>query len=230
MSDIYEEETTTEDTPVLKGLCTLSQVKTALGIAEEDTTQDAKLSLMIKGVSAKIEGFIGYPLERATYDEEIHAVNNRQLLVLDHFPIQEVESITVNGQAVTDYRLIPSTSKWGGVYRGHGWTGDYYTRGFTHDIVSGAYEILVTYDAGYYLPYDTEHYVEGQTDSLPYDITQACIDCVVLEYNFDSMGAKGLKAHTEGHISDTYADDASTVDLPYSAKACLSKYIKVGLA
>ena len=50
------------------------------------------------------------------------------------------------------------------------------------------------------------------------------------KYNFEAMGAKGLKAHTEGHISDTYADSANDIGLSESAKKVLSKYVYYGIA
>ena len=46
-------------------LCTLTDVKTMLGIT--DTSQDDKLNLLIKQQSALIEGYIGYKLARADY-------------------------------------------------------------------------------------------------------------------------------------------------------------------
>ena len=52
----------------------------------------------------------------------------------------------------------------------------------------------------------------------------------VEKYNFEAMGAKGLKAHTEGHISDTYADSANDIGLSESAKKVLSKYVYYGIA
>lgn len=210
-------------------LCTLSQVKILLGIKAEDTTQDEKLTLLIKGVSAKIEAFIGYSLEYGTYEEELHSVNNRQLIQLNNCPIQNVSGVTINGDAIDDYKLLPEYSKWGGLYRGVGWSGNFYTRGFTHDIIAGAWDIKVNYTAGYYLPND-KHYTEGGNDSLPYDIVQACLDCVILSYNIDVMGARGLKAHSEGHISDTYSDEANNMGLSESAMNILFKYKRVGLA
>ena len=71
-------------------LCKLSDVKTILGISQQDTTKDAKLTLMIKGVSAQIENYIGYKLGYGTYTEELHNVNSRQLIQLNHFPLREV--------------------------------------------------------------------------------------------------------------------------------------------
>lgn len=210
-------------------LCTLSDVKTMLNIPLEDTTKDAKLNLMIKQVSSLIEGFIGYKLARAEYTEEVQAENNRQLLQLNHFPLQSVSEVTMGGEVITDYQLFPVYNRWGMLYRGLGWGGKAYTRGFTHDIVSGVWDVKVTYIAGYYLPGD-ENYIEGAEDSLPYDIVTCCINCVVERYNLDSMGAIGLKGHTEGHITDTYSDNANIVSLSESAKTLLTKYIFYGVS
>lgn len=210
-------------------LCTLSQVKTLLGISQEDTTKDDKLTLLIKSASAKIEGFIGYSLQRANYTEEVHSVNNRQLLQLNHFPIQSVSSVTVKDVPITDYKLFPEYQKWGRLYRGYGWTGDYYTRGFTHDLVSGFWEVEVSYTAGYYLPND-EGYVEGGESSLPYEIVALCMETVVVKYNLEQSHATGLRSHSEGGISESYGDDSCDVGLSASAKETLAKYVWYGVA
>lgn len=210
-------------------LCTLTDVKTMLNISAEDTTQDDKLNLLIKQYSALIEGYIGYKLARAEYTEEVHCENNRQVIMLNHFPIQSVTSVTIGGEAVTDYKVFPEYSRIGGLYLGEGWGNKAYTRGFTHDVVSGVWDINVSYIAGYYLP-DDEGYSIGAIDSLPYDITTCCINLVVEKYNLDSMGAVGLKAHSEGHISDTYGDCANEIGLTESARKLLDKYVFYGVA
>lgn len=210
-------------------LCTLSQVKTLLGIPQNVTTQDDKLNLLIKSASAKIEGFIGYSLQRANYTEEVHSVNNRQLLQLNHFPLQSVSSVTANGEPITDYKLFPEYTRWGRLYRGYGWTGGMYTRGFTHDIVAGFWEIEVSYTAGYYLPNDTG-YVEGAVDSLPYEIVALCAESVVIKYNLEQANAVGIKSHSEGGISESYGDDSCEVGLSASAKEALAKYVWYGVA
>jgi hypothetical protein len=210
-------------------LCTLAQVKTLLNIPAEDTTQDDKLTLLIKSASAKIEGYLGYSLQRASYTEEVHSVNNRQLIHLNHFPIQSVASVTVREVPIEDYKLFPEYTRWGNLYRGDGWSGTYYTRGFTHDIVSGAWEVNVSYVAGYYLPNDIG-YVEGSESSLPYDILTVCLEMVELKYNFEKMGATGLKSHSEGHISETYGDDSYSVGLSAGAKDILDCYKFYGVA
>lgn len=210
-------------------LCTLNDVKTMLNIPLDDTTKDAKLNLMIKQFSSLIEGFIGYKLARAEYTEEVQAENNRQLLQLNHFPLQSVSSVTVGGEDLTDWKIFPEYARWGRLYRGLGWGNKAYTRGFTHDIVGGVWDVKVSYIAGYYLP-DDENYSEGAEDSLPYDIISCCINCVVEKYNLDANGAIGLKAHSEGHISDTYSDEANNAGLSESAKQLLAKYIYYGVA
>ena len=210
-------------------LCTLSDVKTMLNISAEDTTQDDKLNLLIKQYSALIEGYIGYKLARAEYTEEVHCENNRQVFYLNHFPLQSVSSVTVSGKSITDFKILPQYARWGGLYRGLGWGDKAFVRGFTHDIVGGVWDILTTYEAGYYLP-DDEEYVEGADDSLPFDISTCCLNLVVEKYNLDAMGAVGLKAHTEGHISDTYGDCANEIGLTESAKKLLDKYVYYGVA
>lgn len=210
-------------------LCSLSDVKVMLNISASDTSLDDKLNLLIKQVSAQIESYLGYKLARKEYTEELHAVNCRQLLSLNHFPIQSVESVTHNGEEVTDYLVIDEYSKWGRLYRKFGWCGSLITQGFEHDVVSGAYDYLVSYTAGYYLPGDTD-YVEGDSESLPYDISVACANMVVLKYNYDAQGATGLKAHSEGNISDTYGDGASDIGLSESCKLALKKYCFYGVA
>lgn len=210
-------------------LCTLSQVKTLLGIPQNVTTEDEKLTLLIKSASAKIEGFIGYSLKRADYTEEVHSVNNRQLLQVNHFPIQSVSSVTIKDVPITDYKLFPEYQKWGRLYRGIGWTGDVYTRGFTHDVVSGFWEVVVSYTAGYYLPND-EGYVEGADNSLPYEIVALCMETVVLKYNLEQAHAVGIKSHSEGGISESYGDDSCDVGLSASARETLAKYVWYGVA
>ena len=210
-------------------LCKLSDVKTLLKIAADDTSQDDRLNLMIKGVSAEIESYIGYKLEYGTYTEELHNVNSRQLIQLNHFPIREVTSVTINDKAVEDFKIIPEYARWGRLYKGNGWNGGIYTRGFTHDVVSGVWEIKVTYTAGYKTPGDSDYTEDGEY-ALPYDIVTACINQVVMNYNYDSMGATGLKSHHEGNISDTFGDAATEGGLSAGVKKLIDSYVWYGVA
>lgn len=210
-------------------LCKLSDVKILLGINSEETSLDDKLTLFIQQASSYIEGYIGYSLARKEYVDELHSVNTRQLLQLNHFPIQQVFEVKANGVEVTDYKVLPEYARWGSLYRGYGWNGNVFTRGFTHDVVSGAWEIVVNYTAGYYLPND-ENYQEGAEGSLPADIVSVCLDLVVMKYNFDKLGAVGIKSHSEGHISESYSDESTAIGLSESAKKLLDKYCYYGVS
>lgn len=208
-------------------LCKLSDVKTLLGISQQDTTKDAKITLVIKSVSAQIENYIGYKLGFGTYTDELHNVNSRQLIQLNHFPLRTVSSVTIKDRPIEDYKIIPEYARWGRLYKGDGWSGDYYTRGFTRDIVAGEWEIVVSYTAGYYLPGDT-NYVEGADDSLPYDIMSACLNQVVLDWKNEAV--QGVKSHHEGNISDTFDDSISGGELSLGVKKILSAYCWYGVA
>lgn len=210
-------------------LCALSDVKTILNIPLDDTSKDAKLNLLIKQYSALIQAYIGYRLARAEYIDELQCENNRQVIYCNHFPIQSVESVEVESKIISDFKILPEYSVWGGLYRGDGWGAKCFTRGFTHDVVSGVWDIKVSYTAGYYLPGD-ENYTEGADDSLPYDIVAVCINCVVEKFSLDEIGAVGLKSHTEGHISDTFSDSASSLGLSDSAKTALSRFVFYGVS
>lgn len=210
-------------------LCTLDDVKTMLNISPEDTSKDVKLNLLIKQYSALIQAYIGYRLARAEYVDELQCENNRQVIYCNHFPIQSVQSVEVGNKNISDFKILPEYSVWGGLYRGEGWGDKCFTRGFTHDVVGGVWDIKVAYTAGYYLP-DDKNYTEGADDSLPYDIAAVCINCVVEKYNLDETGAIGLKSHAEGHISDSFSESATNPGLSDSAKAALSRFVFYGVA
>jgi hypothetical protein len=141
------------------------------------------------------------------------------LLILDCQPIQSVSEVKIGGQEIEDYKIIPKYSKTGMLYRGLGWCGGYYTRGMTYDIVSGFYEIKVSYVSGYYLP-DDENYTEGADDSLPYDIQTACIVACSELFNRNSNKADGIKSYSEGGISTTFVDSGSMADCGLSDRVC----------
>lgn len=208
-------------------LCSLETVKAYLSIT--DTSKDELLKILIKQASAKIENFIGYSLERKEYNEELHNVNFMQTIQLNSQPIQEVKKVTVNGFEVTDFQLIENYSKIGMLYRGNGWNGPAYTRGLESDIVNGAYVIKVNYIAGYYLP-DDEHYVEGASASLPYDIISACLETVSSSFNKRMEKAEGIKSHSEGGISTTFADVDGESGLSKSVCEMLVDYKRYGVA
>ena len=82
-------------------LCTLASLKTYLGITGD--TQNDFLTMLIKQNSAMIENYLGYPLQRKE-NNEVHNVNNDQLLILDCQPIQSVSEVKIGGQEIEDYK------------------------------------------------------------------------------------------------------------------------------
>lgn len=185
-------------------LCALADVKTLLDLS--DTSQDAKLTLLIKRVSAQIARELHYNPVRSTYASEPHAINNRQLLILDAQPIQSITSITLDGAAVTDFSREPQYDAMGMVYRAAGWCGNWYTRGIANDPVAGEHSILVSYVGGWYLPGD-QGYVEDNLASLPYDIQAAAIHATLEAFNINENGGVGIADHMEGKVKDTFRAD-----------------------
>lgn len=198
-------------------LCTLANLKTYLGITT--TENDEILTMLIKQNSSMIENYLNYSLARKVNEAEVHSVNNEQLLLLDNQPIQSVSAVTIGGMTIDDFKLIPKYSNVGMLYRGLGWCGEYYTRGMTYDPVAGVYEIEVSYTSGYYLPNDTG-YVEGASDSLPYDIVTACILACAEEWNVKINNAEGIKSYSEGGQSTTFLDNGTMADSGLSKKVC----------
>ena len=198
-------------------LCTLTDLKTYLGITTNES--DSVLEMLIKQNSAMIENYLNYSLARKVNEAEVHSVNNEQLLLLDNQPIQSVYAVTIGGTAIDDFKVIPKYASVGMLYRGLGWCGEYYTRGMTYDVVSGVYEIEVSYISGYYLPND-EGYVEGASDSLPYDIMTACIIACAEEWNVKVNNAEGIKSYSEGGQSTTFLDNGTMADSGLSKKVC----------
>lgn len=209
-------------------LCALSDVKTLLGIT--DTTQDAKLNLMIERTSAMVAQYLGYNPARATYTSEKYAVSNMQYLQLKNQPIQSVSAVTLQGTAVTDYGTESDDYAVGLLYRGTGWVGRCYTRGMTYDIVSGFRDIEVTYTAGWYLPGDPL-YVADSATALPMAIQSGTIQATIEMYRVNMAQAEGLRQHTEGGISDTWANSNLKVGaLSDAVKDAVQQYVRVAIA
>lgn len=230
------------------GLCALSDVKAWLDIPTGTTTYDAKLQLMIDTVSAQMSAYLGYNPARTTYTNEVHTINNNQVIFLDAQPIQSITSVTIQGQAITagtteyNYYLTTQDARIGRLYLGVGWIGRYFVRGMTYDPVSGYRDILVSYVGGWYLPgdvsYDKANAQSGSvvTASLPYGISKACIDEVVILYRRNAARAEGLTSYKEGEISWGYqkhgnaGESGDNSGLSVGAQAILNPYKKWSIA
>lgn len=219
---------------LVNALCTLAEVKTLAGIG--DTSQDARLELIINSVSAQIASYCGCSFARATYTNETYSPSNRQLLILRSWPVVSVSSLTVDGTATTDYVLSPEYSSAGFLYRRQGWMGQaVYRTVLTDDPVAMDRTIQVTYVAGYYLPADAG-YVAGAAESLPLELSYVCSQMALASYytavrgNFD-----GLTGLTEGGLSYQWGNQDTTAKnnqsgLLMAHAGILNKYRRVAVA
>jgi hypothetical protein len=187
---------------LVNALTTLPDVKTLLGIT--DSTQDARLELIVNACSRRIEQYCGRTFARASLTET-YTPSGRQLLILRNYPIVSVSSVVDQGNTLvqgTDYIFSPEYANSGFLYRENGWNGPTVNRDFlTTDTVAGKRTIIVTYVAGYYLPADLG-YVAGASTSLPFDLNYACARLACSDFVLARQGNfGGLTAMSEGGLS-----------------------------
>lgn len=100
-------------------LCTLTDVKTWLGIVDTDTTQDTNLQRLITSVSADFIGQIrrlaffpsGGHVERITSYFQPESLS--QDIFLKHYPVTAVASVTVNETALAAFNnATPTIPGW----------------------------------------------------------------------------------------------------------------------
>lgn len=179
-------------------LCNIDDVKILAGIPDTDTSQDARLELLINVVSSQIETYCGRTFALTTYTET-YSPSNRQMLILRNFPVVSVSSLTNDGATFvqgTDYIFSPEYANNGMLYREQGWTGTAVSREYlTSDPVSMKRIINIVYAAGYAV--------------IPQDLQYACQLIVLAAYmqarrnNFD-----GLTSITEGGLSYQWANQS----------------------
>ena len=118
------------------------------------------------------------------------------MLVLNQFPVTEINSIKVNGDTLdeSDYEATDNDLIRGSVYRQLGWTWEGYLVGLVGEELAPIRSIEVDYDAGYILPNDA---TTEDPRTLPYDLEELILQLIALDYN--QYGAKGLESFS---ISD----------------------------
>lgn len=193
-------------------LTTLVLAKDAAGIPSGNTADDTFLERRINALSISVASYcdriFGGASDIPSYTE-ILAPPNRQLLQVRQWPIVAVTSIDDNGFALTlntDYRCDAQDKARGHIYRENGWIGNTLVTGLTMDPVANERSLTVVYTAGYYLPGDATHYIEGNPASLPLDLVLAVSDMVAEAYYMVKRQAHGLKSYSEGGISFSFKD------------------------
>lgn len=189
-------------------LISIEAARVAIGLADDDTSQDAALQALIDQASAAIVSFIGQPLARQTYRETVWSRSASDSLMLSRFPVASIASVGVDGADIDadGYRVDLAT----GIVHRRSPTrcGPFWPAG----------ETVVEYAAGYELPGD-----------LPADIQRAAI--LMLRQSHSAGGRDPLlrSEDTDGVASFTYFAAGSSA-VPLEAQALLSPYQTVAVA
>lgn len=189
-------------------LISIEAARVAIGLADDDTSQDAALQALIDQASAAVASFIGQPLVRQTYRETVWARSASDSLMLSRFPVESIASVEIDGASIDadGYRVELAT---GIVHRRTPTRcGPYWPAG----------ETVVEYAAGYELP-----------DGLPADIQRAVI--LMLRQAHSASGRDPLlrSEDTDGVASFSYFA-AGAAAVPLEAQALLLPYQIVAVA
>lgn len=170
-------------------LTVLATAKEELGIAAEDTSQDAKLTRWIHEVSGQICAYCDRILGRETVKQTFTMGWYGYLgpLTLTRRPVAYIDSISAGEQLLTtaDYRYAPTS---GLLYRNYGrWVGD----------------VVVQYQAGYQL-----------LGELPYDLERACL--LLLQYRQTTPRDQSIRAES---VPGVYSVDYWVGTVPGSSNS-----------
>ena len=79
-----------------KALTTLAAAKTCLNIAQEDTSQDSLLELLLESLSAGVENYCARAIARRDISSEPQEFRGRTI-TLDQYPVITLDKVLVNG-------------------------------------------------------------------------------------------------------------------------------------
>ena len=186
-------------------LTTLETVKEMLGIpAEESDPQvDNVLIRLINAASAWVETMTERKLGKNDYRQKCRGTGSQEL-VLKHYPIVSVQSVTEIGSG----KVLPPQSydfdekgDIGVLYREEGWPYRGYPGGLSGDYLAPQRYLLVEYTAGYVLPKDA---TADSPCTLPADLESLVWEMVEQEYQLRINGAQGLAAFSISDVSWTF--------------------------
>ena len=213
--------------PATSALVALASLKDELGIADGDTSQDARLARIIARASAAAATFCGTAFGTGEYIETFQLSEQRRSLVLARRPIIAIEAITENDELLDDSAFIVDMPA--GTLSRHlpadvpyGWRDPVFFHWWVSEV------IIVHYHAGYLLPGDET--VEG-IEALPLDVEQAVIETCKAWYFAGGAWARDpyLRSESsEGVGSVSYGDPIQrNSSLPPLAQALLAPYAQV---
>lgn len=141
-------------------LCTLAELKGFLGVAADETADDARYAELITTASAQIEGFCGRSFDIADIENELHDGDGTDELRVEVTPIVSVSALSIDGDAVDIAELA--------IYHtlvAFKTSGDYEPRLRTASRIfpQGRQNIGISYRAGYVaVPRDVKDYCKLQ--------------------------------------------------------------------
>jgi len=185
-------------------MSTVEAVKTVKSIPREDASYDDFLIMLINYASSWIESQAGRRFGLNRYTERAKGSGGQEL-VLRHYPIRVIHSITDTEGGVLDPEAYSfnECGHVGVVYKDNGWSRRGYPTGLVPDIVLTKQYISVDYTAGYVLPKD----VKASTPVdwiLPYDLQGVIWQIVGQELDLADNGSDGLSAFSIADVSWTF--------------------------
>jgi hypothetical protein len=186
-------------------MSTLEDTMERLGIPADidDETVKNNIIRLINSASAWVETITGRKFGRATYTHR-YAAPGHQELVLNQFPIREVEYVkdiatgTIIDPRSYDFSMGGDV---GVLYRDAGWPLRGYAAGLAMDFQTLSRYLEVKFTAGYILPKDA---TADEPSDLPADITDIVWGIAEQEFSILRNGAQGLAAFSISDVSWTF--------------------------
>lgn len=164
---------------------------------------------LISAASAAVEGYCGRSFGRVVGAVERLSGDGQPFLWLDRTPVASIASVTIHGEAITDYGFDAESGK---LWRGDGYRNPRWTVGWP----LGSNNVVVTYTAGY--------------DPIPADVKQAVIlTCKWLDESRATSGS--LQSEKIGDYSYTVMPKAQAAAmLPDEAARLLAHRVRAVVA
>lgn len=172
-------------------LCSLGGLKCVLGVAPNETFDDAKYQELINRASAAIIGACGKDFRQHIIVGELHDGDGSGLLDLNQTPILSVSALSIDGQAVdvSEIKVYPQYLRL--------LDGDEYQprlRAHTRVFSRGVQNVSVSYTAGY--------------ASIPIRIVEACCLQVVFLQNVGNKQGVSSESNQVAQTSTIYSEAA----------------------
>lgn len=145
-------------TAAANALATVADVKYVLGKDQADTSKDDRIQTLINLLSGRIEDWCGRKFTSQEYTAEKYDGDNGDELFLRQFPITEVESVSIDGQALSAEELADELNFL--VYEEEGYL--WRSGGFP----ARRQGVSITYTAGY--------------TTIPKGLSMACVEWVII--------------------------------------------------